>query len=63
MGNTFEDVKSRKIHVTLTIDQSLFKKLKEIKEKNEVESFSPMVNKMLWDWVKKEEEKENETNI
>lgn len=55
----FETLKSRKVSVSITIDEELYEKLKEIKEKNFVVSLSPMINELLWEWVKKQVEKKD----
>lgn len=57
--NMFKRLKP-KIAVSITIDEELCKKLKEIKEKNGVVSLSPMINEMLWDWIKKQEKKKDD---
>jgi len=55
----FETLKSKKVSVSITIDKELREKLKEIKEKNLIVSLSPMINELLWEWVKKQVEKKN----
>ena len=55
----FETLKSKKVSVSITIDKELREKLKEIKEKNFVVSLSPMINELLWEWVKKQVEKKD----
>ena len=54
----FEKLKLRKVAVSITLDDELIEKLKEIKEENNILSLSPMINDLLWEWVKKQEEKE-----
>ena len=55
----FETLKSKKVSVSITIDKELREKLKEIKEKNLIVNLSPMINELLWEWVKKQVEKKN----
>jgi len=52
----FERLKP-KVKTSITIDQDLHEELKKIKEENEVESLSPMINEMLWSWIKSQENK------
>ena len=55
----FEKLKLKKVGVSITLDDELVEKLKEIKEENNILSLSPMINDLLWEWVKKQEEKKN----
>jgi len=55
----FETLKSKKVSVSITIDKELREKLKEIKEKNLIVNLSPMINELLWEWVKKQVEKKD----
>lgn len=65
MAIDFNKIKERKKIVHITIDESLYKIIEDYKERKNVDSFSPMVNAILWDWIKSNKEelkiKEEET--
>ena len=44
--------RGRKSAVSITIDTELLEKLKEIKLERKIESLSPMINEVLWEWFK-----------
>jgi metal-responsive CopG/Arc/MetJ family transcriptional regulator len=55
MVDIFSKVKQEKTSISLTLDSELIKKLEEYKITKKIKSLSPMINEMLWDWLKKEE--------
>ena len=64
MENIFSKIKSRKepkVTVSMTIDKELLDKLKEIRKEAGVEKLSPVLNEVLWDWVRNQEEGGNNT--
>ena len=50
----FETLKSKKVSVSITIDDELLEELKKIKEERNIMSLSPMINELLKEWVKKQ---------
>lgn len=50
----FETLKSKKVSVSITIDGELLEELKKMKDENNIKSLSPMINELLWEWVKKQ---------
>lgn len=46
-----------KTRVSVTIDLELLNKIEDYKKKNKIEKLSPTINEMLWDWIKKEEQR------
>lgn len=52
----FETLKSKKVAVSITIDEELLEELKKKKENNNIKSLSPMINELLWKWVKQQGE-------
>jgi len=53
----FETLKSKKVSVSITIDDELLEELKKIKEERNIMSLSPMINELLWEWVKEQKGK------
>ncbi|MFH0711827.1 MAG: hypothetical protein V1889_01845 [archaeon] len=44
--------KEKKIGCNITIDESLKKRIEEYKQKHKLTEFSPVINEMLWDWIR-----------
>ena len=54
----FEKIKEKakpKVSVSVTIDSNLRDKLEQLKKKENIETLSPIVNALLWDWFKQQE--------
>jgi metal-responsive CopG/Arc/MetJ family transcriptional regulator len=49
--------KKKKIQVNITIDKGLLDELNEYKDKHNIKQLSPLINEMLWEWIKNEEKK------
>ena len=45
--------------MNVTIDISLYNELIKFKEKNGVVQLSPLINEMLWDWIKAQKQNDN----
>ena len=52
-------VNEKKENITLTFDTSVVKKLKELREKKKLKKISPLINELLKQWIKEQEEKED----
>jgi metal-responsive CopG/Arc/MetJ family transcriptional regulator len=55
----FSEEKKVKIAISITLDSDLLKELENYKKEHEIKSLSPMLNKMLRNWINKEKEKTN----
>ena len=49
----FKELKDEKENVSITLDKKLIKELREYKEREKIKELSPMINVILWDWMKK----------
>lgn len=49
----FKELKDEKENVSITLDKKLIKELREYKDREKIKELSPMVNVILWDWMKK----------
>ena len=52
--NKIEERKRRKINVNITLDEDLIKALRQYKERHMITQLSPMINEMLWEFIKKD---------
>lgn len=44
--------KKKKVVVNMTIDEDLKKEIDDFKKKHGIKELSPVINQMLWDWIK-----------
>jgi metal-responsive CopG/Arc/MetJ family transcriptional regulator len=57
-NDLFEDLKTKdKIKVSITLDKSLVDDLETYKKEKQIKELSPMINRMLIDWIKKNKNK------
>ena len=49
----FGDIKENKVNISLTIGADLLKQLEDYKKEKQITSLSPMIDKMLRDWMKR----------
>jgi|ETN02SMinimDraft_4_1059925.scaffolds.fasta_scaffold20917_4 metal-responsive CopG/Arc/MetJ family transcriptional regulator len=59
MSDFIEKLKKTKtkVMVNVTIDETLLKEINDFKEKHSIPQLSPLINEMLWEWIKNEEKK------
>jgi len=55
--NILDIVNDRKENITFTLDISIVKKLKELRKKKKLKKISPLINELLKQWIKEQEEK------
>lgn len=58
MKDIFKGIKEKpkpKVSVSVTIDSDLKDKLESLKKKENIETLSPVVNLLLWDWFRSQE--------
>jgi metal-responsive CopG/Arc/MetJ family transcriptional regulator len=53
----FLGILNKKIPVSITIDKVLYDEIIEYKEKNNINSLSPLINEILKKWIKKVKKK------
>ena len=56
-------VNEKKENITLTLDTSVVKKLKELREKKKLKKISPLINELLKQWIKEQQEEKEDANI
>ena len=44
-------LKGKKVPVNITIDEELFKRLKKLRERENIKTLSPVINEILWKWI------------
>tara|TARA_R100000789_G_scaffold85370_1_gene81294 strand:+ start:613 stop:810 length:198 start_codon:yes stop_codon:yes gene_type:complete len=49
--------KKKKTPVNITIDKGLLNELNEYRDKHNIKQLSPLINEMLWEWIKNDNAK------
>lgn len=54
--NILKRINEEKENVTITLDKTLVKNLKELRRKKKLKKISPLINELLWLWLESEDQ-------